>query len=279
MTIVAPQLEPQAVPLQRARGAVDLSFRADVAGQTRLSDLREEGSFRVTFPRSATGDPTAVLLNTAGGITGGDRFSVKAEAGAGARLSITTQAAERVYAARQEAAGLVRTSLRAGAHATLRWMPQETILFDHAALDRRLDVELHPSATFLMVEPLVFGRLAGGETVQQAWLKDRVNMRVAGRPVFLDGADMAGDVDAMLMRPAIADGARAMAGVVMYGPPADPLLAPVRAALAGQGGASACAPNILVVRARGEDGFGLRRALVPVLELLTGQDIPKNWRL
>ncbi len=51
------------------------------------------------FPRPDTAALTAVLLNTAGGLTGGDRFSVSATAADGSRLTLTTQAAERVYRA------------------------------------------------------------------------------------------------------------------------------------------------------------------------------------
>ena len=53
---------------------------------------------RLRFPNSEPGAPLeAVIINTAGGMTGGDRFDVDIKVGVGARLTVTTAAAEKVY--------------------------------------------------------------------------------------------------------------------------------------------------------------------------------------
>ena len=62
----------------------------------------------------------------------------------------------------------IDVTVKAGAEATVAWLPQETILFNRAALDRRLTVDLATDAGLLLVEPVIFGRQAMGETVREA---------------------------------------------------------------------------------------------------------------
>jgi urease accessory protein len=44
-------------------------------------------------------------------------------------------------------------------------------------------------------------------------------------------------------------------------------------------GASLLNENLLVLRALADDSLSLRRYLIPVLELLSGQSLPAVWRL
>ena len=82
------------------------------------------------------------MLNTSGGVAGGDRLDGAFELRDGARATIAAQAAERFYRALPGSdAALVRNRLHGGGGACLEWLPQETILFDRCALDRRLDVD------------------------------------------------------------------------------------------------------------------------------------------
>ena len=113
------------------------------------------------------------------------------------------------------------TGCMVAAGACAEWLPQETILFDRCAVDRRLDVELADDAWFLGVESLVFGRAAMGEQVRQAWLRDGIRIRRDGRWLLHDAVRLDGEVDAALRRPAIAGGARAMATLVHVAPDAE----------------------------------------------------------
>ena len=56
--------------------------------------------------------------------------------------------------------------------AALEWLPQETILFDGARLERRLRAELAEGAALLAAETLVFGRAARGERMRSGALLD-----------------------------------------------------------------------------------------------------------
>lgn len=112
----------------------------------------------------------------------------------------------------------MQTRLQIEAGARLDWLPQETIVFDGAALDRRLSVEMAPDARFLLCEPLIFGRAAMGERVTDLRHADRIDIRRGGKLVWADRLRLFGDAFARLADPAIARGAQAMATVVLAAP-------------------------------------------------------------
>lgn len=284
MTVLAPvtSLRPAAVTQPRARG--DVLIRAklragSLSGASVLDDLAMAGSMKVLFPRPSGAALDAMLINTAGGVTGGDRFDIRAEAGPGTTLTLTTQAAERAYAAVGREPGRLTTKLRAEAGARLNWLPQETILFNALNFERRLTIDLEESSSLLMVEPLIFGRLAMGEELRQGRFHDRVMIRRAGRPLYLDAVSLGGDIAATLDRPAVARGGRAMAAVVYVAPDAEAHLDHVRALLPAAGGASLLAGDILVMRIVAPDGFRLRKSLVPIIRRLNSDEIPRPWML
>src|SRR5262249_61940400 len=138
-----------------------------------------QGPRRARSPGPRAETPAAVIVNTAGGIAGGDRHALNVDVGAGARLTVTTAAAEKVYRSLgPESVIEVRLSLGAGAR--LAWLPQETILFDRARLRRTIAVDLAENADLILVEAVTFGRTAMGETVRQGRLVECLRGRRGG---------------------------------------------------------------------------------------------------
>src|SRR3954465_11000839 len=158
----------------RARGSVKFDVQQD-AGVPPRRQLHESGSLRVRFPSPEAEGLSAVFVNTAGGIAGGDRFEIEIAVGAGSRLAVSTAAAEKVYRA-ADAAAQLDISLRAAAGSQLSWLPQETILFDRARMSRRIDVDLADSASLLLWKIVVFGRAAMGERIMYVEFVDRLRL-------------------------------------------------------------------------------------------------------
>ncbi len=144
-------MEPAAIIApQRARGEGRLVAKAE-GGRTRIAELYQEGCAKIRLPKTFDASMEAVLINSSGGVTGGDRLSWEFRAGKGTKLTLTTQACEKVYKAAAGTAEIAtRISVAAGAH--VDWLPQETILFDRSALSRSLEVDLAADASFLAVE-------------------------------------------------------------------------------------------------------------------------------
>lgn len=263
----------------RALGEALVSVRVQGDGPTRLDRLRQAGALKLVFPRPRGRGLDAVMVNTAGGVTGGDRFGLHAEAGPGAHLTLTTQAAERIYRAQPGETARITTTLSVAEGGRLNWLPQETILFERCALRRRLTIELATDARLLMAEPLILGRAAMGETLSDIRFHDRVEIRRNGNPLYLDGIALEGNAAARMARPATGAGAGTLASLVYVAPDAAAQLDALRVELPPTGGASLLGEDILVLRLLAPDSFLLRRTLVPILERLTDNALPTVWRL
>jgi len=222
---------------------------------------------------------TGVFLNTSGGMTGGDRLTIDATAGAGSRLTLTSQAAERVYLAQPGPPARLTTSLSVEDGARIDWLPQETILFNGSALQRRLEVDLAHDATLLAVEPLVFGRVSMGETLTHGTFSDNITIRRDGELIFADAVRLPGDIAAHLSGPATANGLCAMASLIYAASDAEAWLKPLRALLPDTAGASLIRPGLLYARILAPDSFILRQSLVPIIARLQGAAPPKTWML
>ena len=271
-------LTPMTTLPPRSHGKLHIAAKQRSDGASALADLHQTGSAKVlmTPARDAV---EGVILNTSGGLTGGDTLSITATAQAGARLRLTTQAAERVYRSPDAKHARMRNTLTLEAGARIDWLPQETILFQNGHLRRKLSVDMAADATALIVEPVLFGRLTMGEVVTDAQLFDRLDLTRDGTHLFQDATALTGNLATKLDKPAIGNGARAMALVVYAASDAEAHLDPLRQALPPTAGISLVQDGLLVLRALAEDGFGLRRILIPVLDRLSGNTLPRSWRL
>ncbi|SDE16392.1 urease accessory protein [Salipiger thiooxidans] len=265
------------IAAQRARGRARLGAKAR-ADRTAIADLHMSGSSKLLFPR-AKDALQAVYLNSSGGVTGGDAFEIEARAQENAHLVMTTQAAERIYRALPGETGRVDTRLTLEPGARLDWLPQETILFEGAALDRRLSVGMARDARLIACEALIFGRHAMGEVLHDLRLCDRIDVRVDGRLVLADRLRLDGDAAATLAQAHVAGGAGAMATVVHAAPGAAAMRDPLRAMLPETAGVSAISEDLLLMRLVSVDGFALRGHLAPVLRRLSGADLPRPWMI
>ncbi|MFL2786922.1 MAG: urease accessory protein UreD [Paracoccaceae bacterium] len=243
-----------------------------------LDDLYQKGCLKALFP-DRNDHVEAVLINTSGGITGGDRLDVKAHAKRNAHMVISTQACERVYRAQANSIGKVNTGLTVSDGAMLAWLPQETIFFDGGQLERRLTLNLEKSARALVIESVLFGRLAMGETQINGHFRDRIDVSIDGDLVYRDTTLLAGDITSKLARPAVASGMRAMATLLYRAPEAAGYHAQLAAHLNPTSGSTLLAKDFLALRFLASDGQELRKMMLPILDLFTRNTLPKCWRL
>jgi urease accessory protein len=277
----------------RATGEVRASFA--LAGQrTVAARVFEQGGLRLRFPKAA-GGCEAVIINTGGGMAGGDTAKFRFEAGQGAAVMITTQSAEKVYRSQGPATN-VDVVLSLGPAAKLEFLPQETILFDAARLSRRFAIELAADASLTVAEAVVFGRVAMGEKRPSGSFRDRWRIRRGGSLVLAEDVRLEGDIAALLDRPACGAGARAIATFVHLAPDAEAKLEQVRAVLAHQSGGhpgtaadrrhprsdlecGASAWNgVLITRFASALPERVRAAVAALLEAFRGRPLPRVWQ-
>jgi len=288
---MARQAKSGSIPHElRAQGRLIATFERALDGGTRVASLEEGGGYRLRFtrPRSSprmagveragVGACEGAIINTGGGMAGGDRLSVAIETGQAADVMLSTPAAERIYRSTGPETE-VGIDLRLGARARLCWMPQETILFSGARLRRRLSVDMHESATLVAAETVIFGRLAMGESPGKGLLVDRWRIRRGGRLVHAEETRLDGHIGRLLERPAIGDGARAIATAIIVAPEVEDRLEAVRVGMRAtlcEWGASAWRGR-LIARFLAKDPADLRGALVCFLLVATGGRLPRLW--
>ena len=269
-------LRDEVFAANRAFGRIALTVAAS-AGRSRPARVHESGSLRVRFPHREGMVLDAVIVNTGGGMTGGDRFDLDINVGAGADVSVTTAAAEKIYRSLGPDT-VLDFKLTVGPGGRLAWLPQETILFDRARLRRKIDVDLAPDASLLLAEATIFGRSAMGETVLSGSFFDRWRVRVGGSLVFADAIRLDGAIAQSLAVPAAAAGGAAVASVLKV-PGTEECVAAVRGFqqdFAGEVGVSAW-NGLVAVRCVAADGAVLRHDLAKVLAALGSGPLPRLW--
>ena len=260
----------------RAQGSVTFDVH-QVEGVTRRRQLHESGSLRVRFPSPEAEGLSAMFVNTAGGIAGGDRFDIDIAVGEGSSLAVTTAAAEKVYRAQGPAAE-VNIALKAAAGARLSWLPQETILFDRARVARRIDIELAEDASLLLCEIVVFGRAAMGERMLQGEFVDRWRLRRVGRLVFAETVRFDGDIGERLAKPAVANGGVAI-GTALIVPGDEALVERIREVSNSFGGEVGISSwnGFAMARFCAQDAARLRADMMAVLGRASAAALPRLW--
>ncbi len=253
--------------------------------------LRQEAPTRFFRPYPEPGEPpTAVIANIAGGIAGGDHVGIDVRVPPAGSALVTGQAAEKVYRSDGSTASL-DVALTVGAGGALEFLPQGTILFDGAKLDRRTTIDLNPGSALLFGEILYFGRTSMGESLKQGALSDRVDIRRDGQRLWTDAFRLAGDLEASLGASSTLNAATATGLLVWVGEYSPGLLEEIRTRLPGTrdtdclGAAATFESGPLVVRWVGQDAAAVRKSFGSVWSLVRSTALghpnrmPKIWSI
>jgi urease accessory protein len=274
------EIVQSAVPLVpdfvRASGGVRVRFGAS-AGRTQALERAESGGYRVRFPRTRE-TCEAVLINTGGGMAGGDHMRAEISLDAGAAALVTTQAAEKIYRS-QGALTEIGIDLKLAAGSRLDWLPQEMILFCGSRWHRQLTADIVADASLTIAESIVFGRVAMNEVVDRGSSHDRWRIRRGGRLIFAEDMRLDANPAGLLAAKACGKGARALATILHVAADAEQRLDQARDLL--QPAASECGASswngMLVVRMLSPDPQRLRADLVRFVEGFRDAPMPRSW--
>jgi len=266
--------------LQRAAGTCRIVVGGS-GSDTRIMDLYQKSPIRVLFPRSGDDrSQEAVLLNTSGGIAGGDRLQVSVTALSGASIAVTTQAAEKVYRALDQSA-FINTKLIVDNAARLAWLPQETIVFNHGRLSRCTDIEVSSGSQLLALECLVLGRAARGEKLSAGAIVETWQVRKNGRLQWRDTFRLTDNVFPHLFRKALLSDSTALATLLYFGPDLEERLQLIRAQSVSfdcECGATVVG-GMVVARFAARHSFDLKAALRNLLKELGRETPPGPFRV
>jgi urease accessory protein len=279
-----PREDPTAAALQRAKGAGRVVLSGSANG-TRVTEIYQQFPTRVMFPQIGDGTvKEAVIINSSGGIAGGDRIDLEVIALNKASVAVTSQAAEKVYRALDRPARVV-TRLKAHEAAKLAWLPQETILFDRARVCRQTEVDLCSGAELMALEWLVLGRAARGEEMVSGHIADTWRVKRDGRLIWADGFYVADEAFAQLHRKALLASCKAVGTLIYFGPALETRLQVLReiaSSLECKCAATAVG-TLIIVRFAADACSDLRRGLRRLLDQFSLElgpgpfRVPKMW--
>ena len=270
--------------LQRAEGAVRIVLSGSENG-TRVKEVFQQSPLRILFPSTVAGAvEEAVLVNTAGGIAGGDRLECGVTALANASIAVTSQAAEKVYRA-LDAPARIATRLKVCEGAKLAWLPQETILFNWGRLSRTTEIELAQGAEWLALEWLVLGRVAHGEEITGGHISDTWRVKKDGRLIWADGFRATDQIFSHLHRKALLSDCKAFGTLVYFGPHLDARLEFLRDIVPSRDCycSMTSVSGLIIARFAARRSLELRLALRSFLQKFGGElgghpfRVPKMW--
>ena len=242
-------------------GVAEIVF-SNRSGSTGLEDLYQQAPLRALFPRPRIDDVVeAVVVNTSGGLVGGDRLDVRISLRRGARALVTTQAAEKVYRSLGPDCQ-VAVDIDVAEGAWLEWLPQQTIVFDGSRLRRRTTLTAASGSRVLAGEVLVFGRVARGESLNRGLVHDEWRVCIGNRLAWADSLHLDGDLTSIFSAPAGLLGSVAMATFICVAGDADRWLPASRDLIDSdqlRSGVS-CVGDVLVARWLGDDAAAVRRS-------------------
>ncbi|RCL01115.1 MAG: urease accessory protein [Candidatus Tokpelaia sp. JSC188] len=265
------------VAMQRMFGKVAVSL-CHVTGQTVLRKLYQEGAARLQFPGNDRGFFEGVMINTSGGMTGGDHIIWNIQMGRETTATFTTQAAERIYRALGDTIAKIDICLSIDEKSRLCWLPQETILFNRSALQRRMQVELADYAELLLCETIIFGRRLM-ENIERAFFRDNWIIRRNNEIIHAEALWFGPNIAEDLITSVFLNGNAVVSNLLLIAPNAECFSEKIGAIIGRSGGVSSWNGKLLA-RMIDRDFYSLRKRLIKLIELLNnGGDVPKIWSI
>lgn len=265
--------------LDRIRVSGGVAARFERHGlTTRGLSLREADGYRLRFPDRALACE-AVVMNTGGGVAGGDVVAIDMTLGAAAHAIASSVGAERIYRS-IGAESRINLTITLEDQAQFLWIPHETILFDGARMSRTIICTLPASAHLTLVDLLVMGRRGMGEVMRSGSIDDQWRIRRDGKLIHAEAMRLEGDIEARLGHPACAASAPVIATIIHCAPDCEARLPSVRTVLDAHPGITIAASawdRKLVIRALGDALAPVRAALAAILPPLTGRSAPRGW--
>ena len=218
----APQMVDKTVKGWQASLALQFCHTPE---KTLLHSARHVGPLTVQRPFYPEDDTCHLyLLHPPGGIVGGDELTIDVHLEAHSHALITMPGASKFYRSNGALARLDQ-HFTLDEHATLEWLPQDTIIFPGANAALRSVFHLQRSSTLLAWELFCLGRPVIGEIFSHGQIESRLEVWIDGEPLLIERQHLAdGDLTPVAEHPWI--------GTLLFYPASETQLEEAREALA-----------------------------------------------
>ena len=253
-------------------------------GRSVIASREHVGPLVVQKPFYPEGDEVChtYLLHPPGGVVGGDQLTINVSVETDAHALITTPASTKFYRCDDRHAQQ-KQNLTVANHATLEWLPQDTILFDQSKVNTITRVELAPQASFAGWEILCLGRPASGEIYNNGFCRQTFEIWRDETPVLIERAALLGGSDLLKAKWGLADYS-VMGLMVVVGANRE-LLELARSAESVDNGLGSITliGDLLVCRCLADQGMAAREYFTRVWQALRMQwigrpaELPRIW--
>jgi urease accessory protein len=166
-------------------GLLDLAFRLN-GNRTILARRRFTHPLQALEPvRIADGSLCLMMLNSGGGIVGGDRLLTTIDIGPGSSAVLTTASATKAYRTIGDPAQQ-QTIVTLDAGATLEYIPDHIIPHPGAAMHQSLCIGMAPRSRAIVYDAIAAGRIGRGERWAFRELTSELIIRRDSHPIFIN---------------------------------------------------------------------------------------------
>ncbi|WP_220472509.1 urease accessory protein UreD [Citrobacter sp. RHBSTW-00671] len=257
---------------------LDLQFTR-TTHKTVLASSRHHGPLTVQRPFYPENDVCHLyLLHPPGGIVGGDELHISVSLSEHSHALITMPGAGKFYRSRGPQAQL-RQHFTLAPHATLEWLPQDTILFPGANATLQSVFHLTHESHLFAWDLLCLGRPVLQETFSHGTLQNRLEVWRDGQPLLIERLKLQdGDLSSIARHPWV--------GTLLCYPANENMLEGVRERLTPLGNYAGATLNdaLLTLRFLADDNLVVQRVMRDIWQfvrpLLTQKSpvLPRIWQ-
>ncbi len=134
--------------------------------------------------RAEDGSLYLMMLNTSGGLVGGDRLRTAVDIGPDAAVALTTASASKAYRS-TGAAAIQESIIRIGRGATLEYLPEHLIPHPGSIVHQSLRVEMEAGSRAIIYDAIAAGRIGRGERWDLTELRSETILTRESHPLYI----------------------------------------------------------------------------------------------
>ena len=260
--------------LQRSNGKIDIELL-----NNDFSKFFQSGCCKILNPKNYNEFKELVLINTAGGITCNDNIDINANIN-NSKLSICTQAAEKIYAGIGDPARVeININLN---NSTMYWLPKELILFDNSKLRRNININLSDNSNLIFCETTIFGRKAMSEKIKNISFSDQWKIYSNSSIKHFEAINIKGSTIDNFKNNYTFSNQSSLSTILIFGDivhQLESVLRKVKKNLGNHFCEMTKFDDKIIIRCLADDNYDLKKTLNIIMKNVINDKLPKSWDL
>ena len=260
--------------LQRSNGKIDIELL-----DNDFSKFFQSGCCKILNPKNYNEFKELVLINTAGGITCNDNIDINANIN-NSKLSICTQAAEKIYAGIGDTARVeININLN---NSTMYWLPKELILFDNSKLRRNININLSDNSNLIFCETTIFGRKAMSEKIKNISFSDQWKIYSNSSIKHFEAINIKGSTIDNFKNNYTFSNQSSLSTILIFGDivhQLESVLRKVKKNLGNHFCEMTKFDDKIIIRCLADDNYDLKKTLNFIMKNVINDKLPKSWDL